>query len=111
MAGSNEVPRTHLEQHCKHWYMDGYGVFGCSVDDVRHDPWHLGAQPHKLLTRDLGDCPGLLAATQAFRWAVVKVDRQMVVPGQQGVVPRGLRLTPSRSSQTARNARGSNLVR
>jgi hypothetical protein len=50
----------------------------CTLDDVRHDPWHLGAQPHKLLTRDLGDCPGLLAATQAFRWAVVKVDRQMV---------------------------------
>lgn len=79
---------------------------GCVQMSVAN-PGQLGAQRYKLLTRKLGDGPRLLAATQAT-----------VMDGCQGrsadgsgwagagevAVPRGLRLTLFRTSQSGRIA-------
>lgn len=66
---------------------------------VGHDPWHLGAQPHKLLTRDLGDLPQAFSSHTSTQMDGCQ-DRSAdgSVWAGRGAVPRGLRLTLFRTS-------------
>lgn len=100
MAWSDEVQRTR-GLNCI-----GSKHSGCVQMSVTN-PWHLGAQRHKLLTRELGDCPRLSAATQATLMDGCQ-GRSADSSGWAGAgrvpVPRGLRLTLFRTSQSGRIA-------
>lgn len=81
MAGSDEVRRTRA--------LNSVANLGCAA--VGHDPWHLGAQGHKLLTRDLGDLP---QAVSSHTCTLMDGCQGRSADGSVWAAePRGLRLT------------------